>query len=87
MILNLYNNIDILNKGHLHFINFISMTKEITIKAIPDFFDGVRLKDIDKEVKKGLSKMIIPTKHPHIPIAPNFFLEVKAPKGGIDVAL
>lgn len=57
----------------------------MVLYAQPDYFDGARLSDIDKKVKDQLGNKIIPTKHTHSPVAPNFFLEVKAPQGGADV--
>jgi len=87
VISSLYGNTDILNEGHLYFTNFISMMEEATVKPIFDFFDSAYPEDIDKEVKKGLNKMIISIKHPYVLIASNFFLEAKASTGGVDVVL
>jgi hypothetical protein len=78
---------DIPNEGNLPFTNIESMTGGATVKAVPDFFDGARPGNIDKAVRDDLSQMIIPTKHADVPVAPNFFLEAKAPRGGADVAL
>lgn len=78
---------DIPNEGNLPFTNIESMTGGATVKAVPDFFDGARPGNIDKAVRDDLSRIIIPTKHADVPVAPNFFLEAKAPKGGADVAL
>ncbi|KAL2262699.1 hypothetical protein VTK26DRAFT_406 [Humicola hyalothermophila] len=84
-------NADIPNEGDLHFTNIESMTGGLTVKAVPDFFDGARLGDIhprirDEKEEGNLNKLIIPTKHASAPVAPNFFLETKAPRGGADVA-
>jgi hypothetical protein len=78
---------DIPNEGNLPFTNIESITGGATVKAVPDFFDGARPGNIDKTVRDDLSEMIIPTKHADVPVAPNFFLEAKAPRGGADVAL
>ncbi|KAF7544205.1 hypothetical protein G7046_g9835 [Stylonectria norvegica] len=78
---------DIPNEGHLPFTNFISITDEATVKAIPDFFDGAHPRSINKDVSNTLGRYIIPTNHATVPVLPNFFLEAKAPKGGSDVAL
>jgi hypothetical protein len=78
---------DIPNEGNLPFTKIESMIGGATVKAVPDFFDGARPGNIDKAVRDDLSQMIIPTKHADVPVAPNFFLEAKAPKGGADVAL
>ena len=77
---------DIPNEGHLPFTNIESITGEATVKAVPDFFDGARPGYVDKAVREDLSQMIIPTKHADCPVAPNFYLEAKAPRGGADVA-
>lgn len=78
---------DIPNEGHLPFTNLDSMTGGATVKAVPDYFDGAHPGDLDGEVRRMLSTTIVPTKHPHVPIAQNFFLEAKAPTGGAHVAL
>jgi hypothetical protein len=53
---------------------------------VPDFFDGARPAAVDRQVREDLDKIIVPTKHASVPIAPNLFLEVKAPRGSLDVA-
>ncbi|KAK0701547.1 hypothetical protein B0T21DRAFT_417097 [Apiosordaria backusii] len=80
-------NSEIPNGGHLPFTNLESMTGGATVKAVPDFFDGARLGDIDKVIRDDLSHVIIPTKHADVPVVPNFVLVAKAPRGGADVAL
>ncbi|KAK5654423.1 hypothetical protein OQA88_7333 [Cercophora sp. LCS_1] len=65
------------NEGGLPFTNFKSMTGNRTVKPVPDFFDG----NVDMSVRDDLSETIVPTAHFGAPVAPNFFLEVKAPGG------
>ncbi|KAI1271437.1 hypothetical protein F5Y07DRAFT_404413 [Xylaria sp. FL0933] len=77
---------DIPNEGHLPFTNLESLTNETTVKPVPDYFDGARMQDVLTQVRHDLNKTIIPTKHADVPVAPNFFLEAKAPRGGADVA-
>ncbi|KAI1425509.1 hypothetical protein F5Y12DRAFT_795848 [Xylaria sp. FL1777] len=79
-------NADIRNDGHLPFTNLESLTNETTVKPVPDHFDGARTNDLHPQVKHDLNRTIIPTKHAGDPVAANFFLEAKAPKGGADVA-
>ncbi|KEY64855.1 hypothetical protein S7711_10778 [Stachybotrys chartarum IBT 7711] len=79
-------NTNILNEGSLPFTNFESLTESLTVNAVPDFFDGAPPGDVDKRMREDLSQMIVPTKHANVPVAPNFFLEAKAPGGGADVA-
>ncbi|KAK4186402.1 hypothetical protein QBC35DRAFT_270291 [Podospora australis] len=79
-------NASIPNEGNLPFTNFKSLTEGLTVNAVPDFFDGAPPGDVDRSVREDLSQMIVPTKHADVPVAPNFFLEAKAPRGGADVA-
>ena len=81
----IYGNADIPNEGDLYFTNLDSITEGATVVAVPDFFDGACPGDIDEKVRKELDKTIIPTNHSNAPIAPNFFLEAKAPKEGADM--
>ncbi|ROV90136.1 hypothetical protein VPNG_09804 [Cytospora leucostoma] len=56
--------------------------------AQPDFYEGVHPKDIHAEVKRTLSKRIIPTRARGTkdPAAPNYFFEAKAPSQYTEVA-
>ncbi|KAK3319297.1 hypothetical protein B0H66DRAFT_575768 [Apodospora peruviana] len=73
------------NDGNLPFTNFKSLTEGLTVNAVPDFFDGALPADVDKSVREDLSQMIASIKHANVPVAPNFFLDAKAPRGGADV--
>jgi hypothetical protein len=55
----------------------------------PDFFDGAHLEDLGEHLRNDhrLRSKVIPTRHPSVPVAPNFFLEVKGPSGSSKVAL
>ncbi|KID95607.1 hypothetical protein MAJ_08466, partial [Metarhizium majus ARSEF 297] len=77
---------DIPNEGNLPFTNLESITRGKTVDAVPDSYDGAHPQDIHKKVRQNLSKAIIPTNHDRAPVAPNFFVEAKAPRGGADVA-
>ncbi|KAK3317217.1 hypothetical protein B0T19DRAFT_287600 [Cercophora scortea] len=72
--------------SNLHFTNIKSITNEATVKLVPDSFDGARRSDVERQVKKDLNDMIIPTKHFGAPIVPNFFIEAKSPSGRNDIA-
>ena len=76
---------DIPNEQDLFFTRLEPMTNKITVNPSPDFYDGARLQDIDKEVRKELGSYIIPTNLGTAPVAPNFFVEVKAPTGFTDI--
>ncbi|KAI0120608.1 hypothetical protein BJ170DRAFT_704721 [Xylariales sp. AK1849] len=77
---------DIPNEGHLPFTNLASITKNITVNLVPDFFDGAYPEAMDKRVREDLDNIIIPTKKGGVSIAPHFFLEAKGPGGTIEVA-
>lgn len=77
---------DIPNEGNLAFTNLDSITDGTTVDAVPDLYDGSLPKDINKRVRQELNKTIVPTSHGRAPVAPNFFIEAKAPRGGADVA-
>lgn len=79
-------NADIPSKDNLVFSNLDLITNKTTVNAMPDLFDGSHSKDLNKIVRQDLSKMIIPITYGMAPVAPNFFLEVKAPRGAADVA-
>ncbi len=84
-------NPDILTERDLHFTNIMPITGATTVKAVPDCFDGVGAGAIEHKIRShkvegNLNNLIVPTKHPEAPVAPNFFLESKAPGGNADVA-
>ncbi len=79
-------NSKILSKQNLLFTEFESIADNIIVDAKPDLYDGARLTDVNKQVQADLGSFVIPTAHPSAPVAPNFFLEAKAPRGGADVA-
>ncbi|OAR00666.1 hypothetical protein LLEC1_07337, partial [Akanthomyces lecanii] len=82
----LRGNTDIPNEGNLPFTNLVSITNGMNVDAVPDLYDGSHAKDISKAVRQNLCETIIPTSHARAPVAPNFFVEAKAPRGGADVA-
>ncbi|OAA48546.1 hypothetical protein NOR_01796 [Metarhizium rileyi] len=77
---------DLPSEGNLPFTNLASITDGTTVDAIPNLYDGVYPKDVDRSVRQDLNDMIIPTTHGRAPAVPNFFVEAKAPRGGADVA-
>ena len=74
------------NKGHLPFTNLNSLTNNTTINPVPNFFDGACAGDLDRKVREELDRIIIPSKKPGVPMAPNFFLEAKSSGGTVEVA-
>lgn len=79
---------DILSKQNVLFTEPKPITDDNAVKPKPDVFDGARLQDLSKELKadEDLRSTVIPTKHPSVPVAPNFFLEAKGPDGNAAVA-
>ncbi|KAI1362322.1 hypothetical protein F5Y08DRAFT_312430 [Xylaria arbuscula] len=73
----------ILSKRNLLFTEFIPITDASTSKPKPDIFDGAHPKDIDHRIQgdDNIYPIIIPTKHLHAPVIPNFFMEVKSQSG------
>jgi hypothetical protein len=79
-------NADILSKQNLLFTRLDPIANNITVNTKPDFYDGARLEDVDKRVRDNIGNYIIPIGHATALVVPNFFLEVKRPNGGADVA-
>jgi hypothetical protein len=76
-------NTDIPHKKNIMFTELEPITNEKATKPKPDFFDSSRLEDVDTRVLKEryMYSSIVPTKHPRVPVAPNFFLEAKRHDG------
>ena len=73
------------NEGDLVFTRLEPIADDFIVNAKPDFYDGALPAKIDKRVRDDIGNFIIPTGHLKAPVLPNFFLEVKAPKGGADI--
>ncbi|KAK9442926.1 hypothetical protein VB005_03989 [Metarhizium brunneum] len=84
----LCDNSSIHNKQNVLFTELEPMTNSGAIQPKPDFFDGARLGDLDQNIRndEGILSAAIPTKHPNVPVVPNFFLEVQGPDGNASVA-
>ena len=76
---------DYVNEEDLLFTRLESITGGTTVNPQPDFYDGARSGDLEQQVREDLAQYIIPTKHFTAPIAPNFFLEVKAVDAGAQI--
>lgn len=74
------------NGRQISYVNLASITKHTTAIPAPDFFDGARYSDLDQKVRDDLYNIVIPSPRVEVPIAPNFFLEVKGALGTIKVA-
>ncbi|TWU72957.1 hypothetical protein ED733_003366 [Metarhizium rileyi] len=64
------------------------ITSTDAVKPNPDFFDGAFLVDVNEDIRNDivLRRKVIPTKHHSVPVASNFFMEVKGPDGNASVA-
>jgi hypothetical protein len=63
-----------------------SLKEEDLKKAKPDYYYGSRPEQANANVRKTLSRHIVPSSSTNLPIAPNFFIEVRGPKGRLEVA-
>lgn len=81
-------NTQILSRGDLLFTELKPITFEIASKPKPDNFDGAHPDEIDKRIRtdEHIYPLIVPTKQPHAPVAPNFFLELQGASGDIAVS-
>ncbi|KAK0751858.1 hypothetical protein B0T18DRAFT_403542 [Schizothecium vesticola] len=73
------------NEHNLQFANCATLTGDITVKPTPDFFDGTRPDALHKSLINDLDRLVVPTKHANMPVAPNFFLKVQSQKGSTAV--
>ncbi|OXV11746.1 hypothetical protein Egran_00493, partial [Elaphomyces granulatus] len=58
-----------------------SIKEEDLKKAKPDYYYGSPPEQANANVRKKLSRHIVPSSSTDLPIAPNFFIEVKGPSG------
>ena len=65
----------------LRFININDMTPDVFKKPEPDRCWGAVPEEIDLQVRQDLDHQILPSVKSGYPAAPNFFLEMKGPKG------
>ncbi|KAL9125666.1 MAG: hypothetical protein Q9217_005161 [Psora testacea] len=73
------------SQENLRFTNLQDLTDGSITKAQPDFYDGARPEDLNKQVREKLGPYIIPSTNTAAPCLPNFFTEGKSPKGPADV--
>lgn len=77
---------DIPSRQNLLFTGLDTIGNDTTVDAKPGFYDGTHIRNVDKKVREDLGYYIIPTGHAIAPVALSFFLEVKCPSSGVDVA-
>ncbi|EPE08409.1 hypothetical protein F503_01192 [Ophiostoma piceae UAMH 11346] len=74
-------------EGNVLFTNIVSITDGLGVSPKPDSFDGAALSDLHPKVRDTLCKYIIPSLNQPVPVAPNFFMEVKTENGSPRVAV
>lgn len=74
---------DILNEGHLPFVDLDSMNENTTVSPVPDLFIRAQPAPVDRQVRQDLDKIIVPTKQVSVHLAPKFSLGAKGPAGSI----
>lgn len=72
--------------GQIPFNNLDHLTDGSLVAGNPDVYYGARPEQLQQELRKQLSGEIEPSKQDHLPVAPNFFLQVKGPDGSLSVA-
>ncbi|KAL8765915.1 MAG: hypothetical protein Q9209_007158 [Squamulea sp. 1 TL-2023] len=77
---------DIPSAGELLFGNLKPLTDGTLVDAKPDFYDGARPAQIDRQIRAELGSYITPSAQHQAPALPNFFTEVKGPDGSGAVA-
>lgn len=77
---------DIPSAGELPFGNLKPLTDGTLVDAKPDFYDGARPIQIDRQIRAELGSYITPSTQHQAPALPNFFTEVKGPDGSGAVA-
>lgn len=73
------------SQENLFFGNLKHLTDGSITKAKPDFYDGSRPADLNKQIREELEPFIVPSTNTAAPCLPNFFTEAKGPKGTTDV--
>ncbi|KAK4080948.1 hypothetical protein Trihar35433_2053 [Trichoderma harzianum] len=72
---------NIMNDGDIELDNLAPLVEDIDVDLRPDYFDGAPFTAVDKQVRDALGGIIIPSTDIRVPVAPNFFLEVRRPSG------
>ncbi|KAH8427647.1 uncharacterized protein LDX57_005359 [Aspergillus melleus] len=63
------------------FTNLAPITDGTIAQAKPDITYGARPEQLDREIRTQLNRHIVPLTNDSLPVAPNFFVEVKGPYG------
>ena len=66
--------------------NFEHLTDGTLVAASPDIYYGARPEQLHRRIREQLSGRVVPSTQGDLPIAPNFFIEVKGRDGSAAVA-
>lgn len=77
---------DLPSQENLRFTNLKDLTDGSITQAQPDFYDGTRPEDLNKQIREELGPYIIPSTNTAAPCLPNFFTEGKGPDGSAPVS-
>ncbi|KZZ98714.1 hypothetical protein AAL_03232 [Moelleriella libera RCEF 2490] len=72
--------------GQIQFNNLDHLTDGSLVAGNPDVYYGARPEQLQQELRKHVSGQVEPSTQDHLPVAPNFFLQVKGPDGSLSVA-
>ncbi|XWW92729.1 hypothetical protein V2A60_000655 [Cordyceps javanica] len=72
--------------GHTAFTNLDHLTDGTIVAGNPDRYYGARPEQLKRNIREELGGKIVPSTQRDLPIAPNFFLQVKGPDGTAAVA-
>ena len=76
---------DIPSQENLRFTNLQDLTDGSITQAQPDFYDGARPEDLNKQIREELGPYIVPSTNTAAPCLPNFFTEGEDPDGSAPV--
>jgi hypothetical protein len=77
---------DISNVAKIPFGKLAPLTDGTLADAVPDFYDGAATEELNSGARKILGQYVVPATGSGRPIAPNFFLEAKGPRGATATA-
>lgn len=73
--------------GEIPFTNLEHLTDGTLVPGNPDRYYGARPEQLKRDIREALEGQIMPSTQHDLPIAPNFFLQVKGPDGTPGVAI
>lgn len=79
------NHGDVMN-ANVSFENLNHLTDGSLVSAQPDLYYGSQPATLHRKVRRNLHNYVVPSTQEELPIAPNFFLEIKGPAGTLSVA-